>query len=163
MCKCYILYEKDAIFLLVFIAVLLVYAGDPNDRNNFSSKVAVYIAQFASTPSEAETKAQQAVKTMVSKGYILGKDAFIKAKAFDDSYQSSMDTVKSVDEKYQVSDITKAAILVGATAGLVFAKIVAALLRLLLIVSTLQRELFRCREGFIRGVKAAVEIGQADQ
>ncbi|KAM7262946.1 hypothetical protein ACFE04_000629 [Oxalis oulophora] len=73
-----------------------LYAGEPDDPNNSSSKVvdnrcskAICMAQYASPPDEAATKAQQPVKTIVSKGYILGKDAFLKAKAFDDSYHVS--------------------------------------------------------------------------
>ncbi|KAM7267921.1 hypothetical protein ACFE04_010087 [Oxalis oulophora] len=170
-----------------------LYAGEPDDPNKSSSKVvnnrcskAVYMAQYASPPpGEAATKAQQAVKTMVSKGFVLGKDAFIKAKAFDDSYhvssiaaaklavlskkigltdtiQSSMDTVKSVDEKYHVSDITKAAILVGATAGLVIAKIVAAATKVVVNSEYFTKGVVWVSEGFIRGVKAAAEIGRAD-
>jgi hypothetical protein len=69
---------------------------------------------------------------MLSKGYILGKDAMVKAKAFDESHQvlataaakmselsnrigladkifAGMETVKGVDEKYHVSEFTKSA------------------------------------------------------
>ncbi|KAK9153625.1 hypothetical protein Sjap_001105 [Stephania japonica] len=85
---------------------------------------------FISTPGEAVSVAQEVVKTMLAKGYVLSKDALIKAKAFDESHQVSatamakvaelskkigltdkicegIDTVKSVDEKYQVSQTTK--------------------------------------------------------
>lgn len=77
------------------------------------------------TPGEAVTMAQQVVKTMLSKGYVLTKDALVKAKAFDDSCQVSatavakvselsnrigltekihagMETVKYIDEKFHV-------------------------------------------------------------
>lgn len=100
--------------------------------------------QYASTPGEAVTVAQEVVKTMLAKGYILGKDALVKAKAFDESYkvsatttakvaelsnrigltekiQAGMETVKSVDEKYHVSNITASAILVTGTAAVVAA------------------------------------------
>ncbi|KAK9127842.1 hypothetical protein Syun_016639 [Stephania yunnanensis] len=85
---------------------------------------------FVSTPGEAVSVAQEVVKTMLAKGYVLSKDALIKAKAFDESHQVSatamakvaelskrigltdkvcegIDTVKSVDEKYRVSQTTK--------------------------------------------------------
>ncbi|MCL7047068.1 hypothetical protein MKW94_000056 [Papaver nudicaule] len=86
--------------------------------------------QFVSTPGEAVTMAQEVVVTMLSKGYVLGKDALVKAKALDESYQVSasaaakvyevskrigltdkimtgVGAVKSVDETYRVSEITK--------------------------------------------------------
>ncbi|KAJ4960998.1 hypothetical protein NE237_020908 [Protea cynaroides] len=88
---------------------------------------------FVSTPGEAVTMAQEVVKTMLSKGYVLGKDALGKAKAFDESHQVSataatkvaelskrigltdkicagVGAVKSVDEKYHVSDTTISAV-----------------------------------------------------
>lgn len=69
---------------------------------------------------------------MIAKGYILSKDALAKAKAFDESHQvsstaaakvvelsnrigltdkinSGVETVKSVDNKYHVSEITMTA------------------------------------------------------
>ena len=84
--------------------------------------------------------AQEVVKTMVAKGYVLGKDALIKAKALDESYHVSstaaakvaelsnrigltdkiyagVEVVKSVDEKYHVAEVTKtAALYTGRTA-----------------------------------------------
>eukprot|EP00257_Ricinus_communis_P015746 XP_015573716.1 binding partner of ACD11 1 isoform X1 [Ricinus communis] len=103
-----------------------------------------YVNQYASTPGEAVTVAQEVVKTMIAKGYILGKDALIKAKDFDESYkvsattaakvaelsnrigltekiQAGMETLRSVDEKYHVSNITASAILVTGTAAVVAA------------------------------------------
>lgn len=70
---------------------------------------------------------------MLSKGYVLGKDALIKAKEFDQSHQVSataaakvaelsqkigltdkisagVDAVRSVDERYHVSETTKSAV-----------------------------------------------------
>lgn len=78
--------------------------------------------------------AQEVVKTMLAQGYVLGKDALGKAKQFDESHQVSATTAakvaelsqrfgladkisvgveafKSVDEKYQVSEMTKLAVL----------------------------------------------------
>lgn len=77
--------------------------------------------------------AQEVVKTMLAKGYILGKDALSKAKTFDESHQLSVTAVatvaelsqrigltdkfcagveaaKSVDQRYHVSEITKSAV-----------------------------------------------------
>lgn len=86
--------------------------------------------QFQTTPGEAVTMAQDVVKTMLAKGYILGKDALSKARAFDESHQVSataaakvaelsnrvgltgkisagVDAVRAVDQQYHVSDTTK--------------------------------------------------------
>ncbi|XP_008804468.1 binding partner of ACD11 1 [Phoenix dactylifera] len=87
-------------------------------------------SHFTTTPREAMTMAQDVVKTMLSKGYTLSKDALIKAKALDESYQVSataaakvadlskrigltdkinagVGAVRSVDERYHVSETTK--------------------------------------------------------
>lgn len=85
--------------------------------------------------------AQEVVKTMLAKGYVLGKDALAKAKDYDESYQVSataaakvselsqrvgltdkiyagFEAVKSVDDKYHVSEMTKSAVLAtGRTAS----------------------------------------------
>ncbi|KAF8040527.1 hypothetical protein BT93_B2682 [Corymbia citriodora subsp. variegata] len=88
-----------------------------------------------SMPSAGEVVivAQDVVKTMISKGYTLGKDALTKAKEYDESHQVSatamakvaeltertgladkicagVDAVKSVDEKYHVSEYTRSAV-----------------------------------------------------
>ncbi|XVF60502.1 hypothetical protein PTKIN_Ptkin08bG0052300 [Pterospermum kingtungense] len=112
---------------------------DWKTREDTSSTV-THMDQFVSTPGEAVT----VVKTMLAKGYVLGKDALIKAKELDESYHvsataaarvaelsnkigltdkinSSMETVKSVDEKYHVSDITKTVVLVTGTAAVAVA------------------------------------------
>lgn len=96
------------------------------------------MSRFASSPGEAVTVAQEMVKTMLAKGYVLGKDALVKAKAFDESHQvsataaarvaelsnrmgltdklqASLETVKFVDEKFHVSEITKTAALATGT------------------------------------------------
>ncbi|KDP41168.1 hypothetical protein JCGZ_15575 [Jatropha curcas] len=90
-------------------------------------------SQYVPSAGEAMTMAQDVVKTMLAKGYILGKDALQKAKTFDESHQVSataaakvaeltervgladkifagMEAVKAVDQKYHVSDITKSAV-----------------------------------------------------
>ena len=81
--------------------------------------------------------AQEVVKTMLSKGYKLSKDALAKAKAFDESHHvtamaaakvaelssrvgltdkicGGVDAVRSVDQQYHVSETTK--MVVSATA-----------------------------------------------
>lgn len=96
-------------------------------------KQASHGSNFVSTPGEAVGLAQEVVKTMLSKGYVLGKDALIKAKEFDQSHQVSataaakvaelsqkigltekisagVDAVRSVDERYHVSETTKSAV-----------------------------------------------------
>ncbi|GAV82923.1 RRM_6 domain-containing protein [Cephalotus follicularis] len=103
-----------------------------------------HMGQFVSTPGEAVALAQEVVKTMIAKGYVLGKDALIKAKAFDESHHVSataaakvaelsnrlgltdkiyagMETVKSIDEKYHVLDFTKSAASVTGTAAVTVA------------------------------------------
>lgn len=73
------------------------------------------------------------VKTMAAKGYVLGKDAFSKAKALDESHQVSatavakvaelsermgltdkifagVEAAKSVDQTYHITDTTRTAI-----------------------------------------------------
>ncbi|KAA3456020.1 binding partner of ACD11 1 isoform X1 [Gossypium australe] len=100
-----------------------------------TSSSVTHMHPFVSSPGEAVT----VVKTMLAKGYVLGKDALIKAKDLDESYRvsataaakvaelsnrigltdkinTSMETVKSVDEKYHVSDITKSVASVTGTA-----------------------------------------------
>ncbi|XP_047311402.1 binding partner of ACD11 1-like [Impatiens glandulifera] len=87
---------------------------------------------FVSSPGEAITVAQEVVKTMVAKGYVLGKDALVKAKALDESYKVSsnaaakvaelsnrmgltkkinagLEVAKSIDGKYHVMETTKMA------------------------------------------------------
>ena len=86
--------------------------------------------QFNTTPQEALTIAQDVVKTMLAKGYVLSKDALARARAFDESHQVSataaakaaelskrigltdrvsagVGAIRSVDETYHVSDTTK--------------------------------------------------------
>nr|XP_016432767.1 PREDICTED: binding partner of ACD11 1-like isoform X2 [Nicotiana tabacum] len=99
---------------------------------NGSSYAGTHTNEFVSTPGEAVTMAQHVVETMIVKGYELSKDALTKAKAFDESYQvsstaaakvaelskrvgltdriqSGMETVKSVDKKYHLSELTMSA------------------------------------------------------
>ncbi|XP_061338801.1 binding partner of ACD11 1 [Gastrolobium bilobum] len=89
-------------------------------------------SQFVSSAGEAVTMTQEVVKTMLARGYVLSKDALAKAKDFDESHQVSasatakvselsqrigltdkicagVEAVKSVDQKYNVSETTKAA------------------------------------------------------
>ncbi|KAL0421140.1 UNVERIFIED_CONTAM: Binding partner of ACD11 1 [Sesamum latifolium] len=82
---------------------------------------------------EAISLAQDVVKTMVAKGYVLGKDALGKAKALDESHQVSatavakvselserigltdkifagVEAARIVDQRYHISDTTKSAV-----------------------------------------------------
>nr|XP_016463733.1 PREDICTED: binding partner of ACD11 1-like isoform X1 [Nicotiana tabacum]XP_016463734.1 PREDICTED: binding partner of ACD11 1-like isoform X1 [Nicotiana tabacum]XP_016463735.1 PREDICTED: binding partner of ACD11 1-like isoform X1 [Nicotiana tabacum] len=102
-------------------------------ENGSSYAQVTHTNEFISTPGEAVTMAQHVVETMIVKGYELSKDALTKAKAFDESYQvsstavakgaelskrvgltdriqSGMETVKSVDEKYHLSELTMSAV-----------------------------------------------------
>ncbi|RYR09455.1 hypothetical protein Ahy_B05g077790 [Arachis hypogaea] len=88
--------------------------------------------QFVSSAGEAVTAAQEVVKTMLAKGYVLSKDALAKAREFDESHQVSatatakvselserlrladkistgVGAVKSVDQKYNISEIARSA------------------------------------------------------
>ncbi|ERM94403.1 hypothetical protein AMTRI_Chr04g252690 [Amborella trichopoda] len=109
--------------------------------DNDSAYMASHESHLVSTPGEALTIAQDVVKAMVSKGYVLGKDALIKAKAFDESHhvtasamakaaelsrrigltdkiETGVGAIRSVDERYRVSDTTKSVIEVtGKTAA----------------------------------------------
>ncbi|XP_028780461.1 binding partner of ACD11 1 [Neltuma alba] len=131
------------------------WEGSIDDCDNWSSLASrpedssssdIHLHKFVSTPGEAVTMAQEVVKTMVAKGYVLGKGALIKAKDLDESYRvsstaaarvaelskkigltdtinSSRETFKSVDEKYHVTDITKSAATVTGTAAIALAKV----------------------------------------
>lgn len=89
--------------------------------------------QYAYSAGEAVTIAQDVVKTMLAKGYVLGKDALGKAKAFDESHQVSSsaatkvaelserigltdkifagkEAVRTVDQRYHIYDNTKSAV-----------------------------------------------------
>ncbi|CAL1392107.1 unnamed protein product [Linum trigynum] len=105
-----------------------------------------HVNHLASSPGEAVTVAQEVVKTMLAKGYVLGKDALVKARALDESHkvtavaaakvaelssrigltetiQSGMETARFIDEKYHVSDITKTAVLYTGAAAVTAATI----------------------------------------
>ncbi|XP_019461834.1 PREDICTED: binding partner of ACD11 1-like isoform X2 [Lupinus angustifolius] len=102
----------------------------------------IHMNKFVSSPGEAIILAQEVVKTMVAKGYVLGKDAFVMARAFDESHNVSSSTTakvaelsnkigltntinsgienfKSLDEKYHVTDITKSAVTFTGTTAIV--------------------------------------------
>jgi hypothetical protein len=82
---------------------------------------------------EAVTKAQEVVKIMLATGFVLGKDALSKAKAFDESHGVSaaavarvsqleqrigltdkiftgLEAVRMTDQRYHVSDTAKSAV-----------------------------------------------------
>ncbi|KAK6928209.1 RNA recognition motif domain [Dillenia turbinata] len=107
---------------------------DPWGRSSWRPEdgCVTYSDQFIPTPGEAMTLAQGVVITMISKGYVLGKDALIKAKELDESYgvsamamakvaelsrrigltdkiNAGMGAVKSAHEKLTVANVTKTA------------------------------------------------------
>ncbi|PWA71377.1 RNA recognition motif containing protein [Artemisia annua] len=62
---------------------------------------------YAYSAGEVVTMAQDVVKTMLARGYILGKDALGKAKAFDESHQVSASAaakVAELSERYGITD-----------------------------------------------------------
>ncbi|MCL7047356.1 hypothetical protein MKW94_029695 [Papaver nudicaule] len=88
---------------------------------------------YVPTTEEAVMMAQDVVKTMLSKGYVLGREALSKAKEIDESHQVSataaakvaemskkfgltdrismgVETARSVDDRYRVSETTKSAL-----------------------------------------------------
>ncbi|XP_010242416.1 PREDICTED: binding partner of ACD11 1 isoform X2 [Nelumbo nucifera] len=98
-----------------------------------TSSTAAHESRIVPTPGEAVTMAQEMVKAMLAKGYVLGKDALNRARAFDESHQVSssaaakvselskrigltdkvcagVDAIKSVDGKYHVSESTRSAL-----------------------------------------------------
>ncbi|KAG8066438.1 hypothetical protein GUJ93_ZPchr0004g38555 [Zizania palustris] len=129
--------------------------GQPDEPYNFWDRPAWHIeeeieyreyqsCQFNSTPQEALTIAQDVVKTMLARGYILSKDALARARAFDESHQvtataaakaaelskrigltdrvsAGVGAIRSVDETYHVSETTKT---VATATGRTAAKVV---------------------------------------
>lgn len=88
---------------------------------------------FIHNAGEAVSMAQEVVKTMLANGYVLGKDAVSKAKSFDESHQvlataaarvaelservgladkfcAGVEAVRSVNQRYHVSETTKSAV-----------------------------------------------------
>ncbi|KAI6686453.1 hypothetical protein NL676_032366 [Syzygium grande] len=65
------------------------------DRSNSTSPNG---SQYVPNPGEVVIVAQDVVKTMLSMGYTLGKDALTKAKAFDESHQVSATAMAKVAE-----------------------------------------------------------------
>ncbi|KAK8924136.1 hypothetical protein KSP39_PZI019832 [Platanthera zijinensis] len=67
---------------------------------------------FTTTLREVVTIAQEVVKAMLEKGYVLGKDALYKAKALDESYGvSAMAASKVADMSRRIGltlNLTKA-------------------------------------------------------
>ncbi|CAL1357780.1 unnamed protein product [Linum trigynum] len=118
----------------------------PEGRASAYHEATHHVNHLASSPGEAVTVAQEVVKTMLAKGYVLGKDALVKARALDESHkvsavaaakvaelssrigltesiQSGMETARFIDEKYHVSDITKTAVLYTGAAAVTAATI----------------------------------------
>ncbi|WVZ87399.1 hypothetical protein U9M48_034039 [Paspalum notatum var. saurae] len=98
--------------------------GAEGERCNYQA------CQFNTTPQEALTVAQDVVKTMLARGFVLSKDALAKARAFDESrgltaaaaakaaelskrigltdrVSAGVGAMRSVDETYRVRETTK--------------------------------------------------------
>ncbi|RZC69881.1 hypothetical protein C5167_033019 [Papaver somniferum] len=109
-------------------------SGDPELETLISKEIwsTQRDAHFVPTTGEAVMMAQDVVRTMLSKGYVLGREALSKAKEIDETHQVSataaakvaemsnkfgltdkicvgLETVKSVDNRYGVSETTKSA------------------------------------------------------
>ncbi|KAL2898394.1 Binding partner of ACD11 1 [Bienertia sinuspersici] len=144
-------------------------------RADNSSDMGYQSRAFVSTPGEAVTVTQEVFKTMIAKGYDLGKDALTRAKAFDESHQVSataaakvaelsnriglteklyagMGAVKSVDEKYHVYDTTRsAALYTGRTAASAATAVVNS--------SYFSKGALWVSDAFSRAAKAAADLG----
>ncbi|KAK1437751.1 hypothetical protein QVD17_03549 [Tagetes erecta] len=131
--------------------------------------------QYAYSAGEAVTVAQDVVKTMLAKGYILGKDALTKAKAFDESHQVSasaaakvaelserigltdkfcagVEAVRSVDKNYHISDTTKSIVsATGRTAAAAATTVVNS--------SYFSRGALWMSDALSRAAKAAADLG----
>ncbi|KAL3631135.1 hypothetical protein CASFOL_024119 [Castilleja foliolosa] len=100
------------------------------DESSTTSEAHAY--RIVPSAGEAVTLAQDVVKTIVARGYVLGKDALGKAKALDESHQFSatavakvaelserigltdkifagVEAARSVDQRYNISGTTKTA------------------------------------------------------
>ncbi|CAD6259351.1 unnamed protein product [Miscanthus lutarioriparius] len=136
-------------------AVCITYWGQPEETFNFWDRPTweteeeieyrnYQTCQYNTTPQEAFTVAQDVMKTMLAKGYVLSKDALAKAKAFDESYgltaaaaaraaelskrigltdrvNAGVGAMRSVDETYHVTETTKT---VATATGRTAAKVV---------------------------------------
>ncbi|KAM3371218.1 hypothetical protein ACQJBY_018541 [Aegilops geniculata] len=103
--------------------------GQPDEPCNFWDRPTWQVEEETEY-REALTVAQDVVKTMLSRGYILSKDALSRARAFDESHQLSgsaaakaaelsrrlgltdrvsagVGAIRSVDETYHVTETTK--------------------------------------------------------
>ncbi|XP_063943934.1 binding partner of ACD11 1 isoform X1 [Daucus carota subsp. sativus] len=133
-----------------------------------------------SVPSagEAMSLAQDVVKAMVSKGYVLGVGALSKAKSFDESHQVSatatakvaelsekigltdkiyagVGAVKSVDERYHIYDTTKSAVAAtGRTAAAATNTVVNS--------SYFSKGALWMSDALSRAAKAAADLGNRD-
>ncbi|KAL6844495.1 hypothetical protein ACP4OV_026168 [Aristida adscensionis] len=121
--------------------VCITHWGQPEETFNFWDRPTWQVeeeveyrnyeaCQFKATPQEALTMAQDVVKTMLARGYVLSKDALAKARAFDESrgvtaaatakvaelskrigltdkVSAGVGAIRSVDETYHVSETTK--------------------------------------------------------
>lgn len=108
------------------------WSGQPGQNEDYSSSSGAR-PQYVPSAGEAVAMAQNAVKTVLTTGYTLGKTAATKAQEYNESYQvtatatakvselterigladklfAGMEAAKSVDQKYHVTETTKQAV-----------------------------------------------------
>uniref|UniRef100_A0A804RMQ0 RRM domain-containing protein n=1 Tax=Zea mays TaxID=4577 RepID=A0A804RMQ0_MAIZE len=123
--------------------VCITYWGQPEETFNFWDRPTWEVEEEIEY-TEALTVAQDIVKTMLAKGYVLSKDALAKARAFDESrgltaaaaakaaelskrigltdrVSAGVGAMRSVDETYRVTETTKT---VATATGRTAAKVV---------------------------------------
>lgn len=182
----------------IFLSRYEAYVNDSDNwsshssrpEDSFTTSQDVHMDKFVSSPGEALTLAQEVVKTMVAKGYVLSKDAFVMAKAFDESHSvsstaaskvaelsnkigltdtinSGIETFKSVDEKYHVTDFTKSAATVTGTTAIVVASVTgkAAVAAGSAVVNSsyFAKGALWVSDMLTRAAKAAADLGQHEQ
>lgn len=119
------------IFLLVrhvssILSYVCNYGASPFQQHSERSKV-------VPSTGKAVSFAQDTVKTMAAKGFVLGKDAVVRAKAYGESHQvpaaaiakvskisqgiglsdklsAGIEAAKSVDQRYHISGTTRSAV-----------------------------------------------------
>ncbi|KAG0469759.1 hypothetical protein HPP92_016459 [Vanilla planifolia] len=148
----------------------------PSWRRDDDYETRAWTNEFSTTPREAMTMAQEVVKAMLAKGYVLSKDALSMAKAFDESHHISataaakvaemsqrigltdrinagVDAFRSVDEKYHVVENTKTVVsATGRTAAAVGSCIVNS--------SYFSAGALWVSDALSRAAKAAAELGE---
>ncbi|CAM8991222.1 unnamed protein product [Rhodiola kirilowii] len=173
----------------VCVYPLNYYADDDGIMNgsfwqheNAGSHMTDHSDKFISSPGEAVTVAQEVVKTMVSKGYVLGKGTVVKAKAFDEYYHLSataaakiaelsnrvgitdkinagLQAAKSVDQTLHVSTITMTAATFTGKAAIISGKAAATAACAAVNSSYFNKGALLVSDVLYRAAKVAADIG----